>query len=174
MSIDEWAQWEPTERATLCFIRRENEVLLILKKRGLGAGKINAPGGRLELGETPLQAAIRETQEEVGVTPHHPEAHGELHFDFVDGYRLHCVVFVAWGCDGEPVETPEADPMWFPVDAIPYDAMWEDDAHWLPGILEGRVFTGYFRFDGEKMLDSVVLWDENPMLQVTHAQGVNA
>ena len=36
---------------------------------GLGAGKINAPGGKLEAGETALAAAIRETQEEIGVTP---------------------------------------------------------------------------------------------------------
>ncbi len=50
-----WENWEPRERATLCFVRRENEVLLIRKKRGLGAGKINGPGGRIEPGETPAE-----------------------------------------------------------------------------------------------------------------------
>ena len=60
----DWTNWQPKERATLLFVLRDGQILLIHKKRGLGAGKINAPGGRLENGETPLAAAIRETQEE--------------------------------------------------------------------------------------------------------------
>ncbi len=35
---------------------RDDETLLIRKKRGLGAGKITAPGGRIEAGETPEAA----------------------------------------------------------------------------------------------------------------------
>ncbi len=74
----DWNCWTPQERSVLCFIFRESEVLLILKKRGLGNGKINAPGGKIEPGESPVQAAIRETQEEVGLTPHDPRYSGEL------------------------------------------------------------------------------------------------
>jgi 8-oxo-dGTP diphosphatase len=48
----DWSVWQPTERANLCFVTRGDEVLLIHKKRGLGAGKINGPGGRIEPGET--------------------------------------------------------------------------------------------------------------------------
>ena len=58
----DWAAWKPTEYANLCFVMRDGKILLIRKKRGLGAGKINGPGGRLEPGETALAAAIRETQ----------------------------------------------------------------------------------------------------------------
>ena len=54
---------------TLVFDIDGPQVLLIRKKRGLGAGKINGPGGRLEAGETPEQCAIRETHEEVGIDP---------------------------------------------------------------------------------------------------------
>ena len=69
MSEIDWPSWSPGDRATLLFVIRDGEVLLIRKKRGLGAGKINGPGGRIEAGESPLEAAIREVQEEVGVTP---------------------------------------------------------------------------------------------------------
>ena len=148
----DWKNWIPREVATLCFIRNNGQVLLIWKKRGLGAGKINAPGGRLERGETPLQGAVRETQEEVCVTPYDLEKHGELHFQFVDGYSLFCTVFVAQGCHGEPAETDEANPFWSPVDSVPYDGMWEDDIYWLPLILDGKRFRGFFEFDGEKLL----------------------
>lgn len=158
MSSEYWETWKPTERATLCFVIRGGEILLIRKKRGLGAGKINAPGGRLEAGETAQEAAIRETQEEVGVIPVGIEERGELHFQFTDGYALHCTVFIAPDCLGEPFETEEADPVWVPLDRIPYHEMWADDPHWLPGVIAGGRFRGFFHFDGEKMLTNDVIW----------------
>ena len=154
----DWANWEPRERANLCFITRGDEVLLIHKKRGLGAGKINGPGGRLEPGETALEAAVREVGEELGVVPREPQMRGELHFQFADGYSLHCAVFLAADCDGEPVETDEAIPHWVRVAEIPYDRMWADDRHWLPGLLAGRSFRGFFEFDGDRMVDHRLDW----------------
>ena len=148
----DWDRWEPTERANLCFIRVENRLLLIVKKRGLGAGKVNAPGGRIEPGESALQAALRETMEEVCVHPLGVEEMGVLHFDFTDGYRLHCTVFAASGLEGEPAATDEADPFWVDVSEVPYDRMWSDDRHWLPLVLDGKKFDGWFRFDDETML----------------------
>ena len=149
----DWTQWTPRERAVLCFIRKGEEMLLILKKRGLGGGKVNAPGGRIEPGELPCDAAIRETQEEVGLTPHNPREVGELHFQFVDGYSLHCRVFVAHGCDGTAIETDEAVPRWTRVDAVPYHEMWADDRLWLPLLIADQPFRGYFVFDNETMLN---------------------
>jgi 8-oxo-dGTP diphosphatase len=148
----EWSTWKPTEYANLCFVMRDGQILLIRKKRGLGAGKINGPGGRLEEGETALESAIRETQEEIGVTPVDLEHIGELFFQFLDGYKLHVAVFAADGCEGELRETDEATPIWTDIDKVPYHDMWEDDAHWLPLLLKRKKFRGYFVFDGEKLL----------------------
>jgi 8-oxo-dGTP pyrophosphatase MutT (NUDIX family) len=146
--------WQPKDRATLMFVMRPQETLLIRKLRGLGQGKINAPGGRQDPGETMLEAAIRETIEEVGVTPTNPRFRGELRFEFRDGYRLECHVFSSDGGEGEPRETPEAIPLWVPLSHIPYAEMWADDAYWLPLMLSGRTpFSGRFVFDGDKMLD---------------------
>jgi 8-oxo-dGTP diphosphatase len=154
----DWSTWQPTERATLCFVIKDGRILLIEKKRGLGAGKVNGPGGRLEPGETPLQCAVRETQEELCITPLDLTWRGELHFHFTDGYALHCTVFTAADCDGEPTETDEAVPLWTSIDAIPFDKMWADDSHWLPGVLAGHNFRGYFDFDGETMLTRDICW----------------
>lgn len=148
-----WADWQPQERAVLCFIVTGGRVLLIHKKRGLGAGKVNAPGGKIEPGESALTAAVRETQEEVGGTPLDLAARGELRFQFTNGYALHCTVFVARSMQGEPRETDEAAPFWRAVEAIPYDQMWEDDQHWLPQVLAGRTVDASFTFDEEKMLE---------------------
>jgi 8-oxo-dGTP diphosphatase len=157
---DYWIQWQPRERATLCFIIKDGEILLIRKKRGLGAGKINAPGGRIEPGELPIDCAIRETREEVGVCPVGVLPKGTLHFQFKDGYSLHCTVFTATGCHGDLIETDEAIPIWTPLDGIPYHEMWEDDVHWLPGVIAGREFRAYFHFDGEVMLTKNVIWEK--------------
>lgn len=150
--------WQPRERANLCFIVQDGRVLLIRKKRGFGAGKINGPGGKLDPGETALDSAIREVREEIGVTPHDLEERGVLHFQFTDGYSLHCVVFVARAFTGTLIETDEATPLWFALDDIPFAEMWEDDRHWLRPILDGASFDAWFVFDGERMLEKDIVW----------------
>jgi len=140
----------------LLFVIRDGEILLIHKKRGLGAGKINGPGGHIEPGETPQQCAVREVQEELCVTPSGVRACGELRFQFTDGFALHGYVFAASDCDGEPQETAEAIPLWTPLDAIPYEKMWADDYLWIPLMLRGARFEGRFLFDGDKLLGQAV------------------
>src|SRR5262245_46225687 len=112
----DWERWSADVHATLLFVVRDGRILLIRKKRGLGAGKINGPGGKLDAGETPLSGAIREVEEEIGVTPTGVEQRGEIRFQFTDGLALHGYVFLATGCEGRPRETEEATPIWTPLD----------------------------------------------------------
>lgn len=149
----DWASWRAKDRATLLFVIQADRILLIRKRRGLGAGKINGPGGRLDDGETPIRAAVREVEEELCITPLDPVEAGELRFQFVDGYSIHGFVFRASNFRGEPATTAEAIPIWTRLDRIPYDEMWADDRYWLPLLLEGTGFDGRFIFDGDAMLD---------------------
>ena len=64
----------------LLFLRKENKILLARKKKGFGFGKWNGIGGKLEQGETPEQAMIRETEEEIFVTPTKNEKVGIINF----------------------------------------------------------------------------------------------
>ena len=138
--------------ATLLFVVRGGQVLLIRKKRGLGAGKINGPGGKLDPGETPEECAVRETEEELCVRATGVSEVGRLSFQFADGMRLYCHVFRADGCLGEAQETEEAIPRWTPVDAIPFEEMWADDREWFHLLMARRRFQGYFDFDDDEML----------------------
>jgi len=156
--LPDWRDWKPQTLATLCFVRQGTNVLMIRKKRGLGAGKINGVGGKLDPGETPADCIVRETQEELGITLIDPEKRGELHFQFVDGYSLFCTVFVATKFRGTPVETAEAIPLWFELNQLPFQEMWEDDRLWLPQLLDDRSFRGFFLFDGDKMLSEQIEW----------------
>jgi len=149
----DWKSWAPAVRATLLFVVRDERILLIRKKRGLGAGKINGPGGKIDAGESPLVAAIREVQEEIGVTPERVEQRGEIRFQFTDGLALQGFVFLARDCSGSPCETDEATPLWTPVDRIPYEQMWADDVFWMPILLAEGKFRGRALFDGDALLD---------------------
>jgi 8-oxo-dGTP diphosphatase len=151
-SLPSWTDFRPVERATLVFVFRRDEVLLIRKKRGLGAGKINGPGGRLEPGETAMDCARREVIEELCITPIGLEECGELRFQFTDGHSIHGHVFSAHEFSGQPEETDEAVPLWTPLSRIPYDEMWEDDRLWVPMMLAKQRFRGRFLFDGDRML----------------------
>jgi len=157
MNVD-WETWEPQIRANLLFIIRDGQILLIRKKTGFGAGNINGPGGKLEPGETALEAAIREVEEEVGVTPADPEDMGELLFQFVDGLSMHVQVFRSFDFEGDPIETEEANPLWFPIDEIPFDEMWEDDQYWLREMIEGQRFSARFVFEEKKMISKSIDW----------------
>jgi 8-oxo-dGTP diphosphatase len=155
----DWTTWKGEMLATLMFVIKDGRILLIEKKRGLGAGKINGPGGKIEPGETALEAVIRETQEELLITPHAPVKLGELRFSMSDCPDILCHVYRSEDFSGIPTETDEAVPVWTALDAIPYHRMWEDDRHWLPLVIEGQTFIGNFVFEGERMLWKEVITD---------------
>ena len=152
MRAEPAAEARSIEHAVILFVRDRGRILLIDKKRGLGAGKVNGPGGRVEAGETPAEAAVRETREEVGLEVRDPVEAAQLAFEFTDGLRLHVTVYLATTYGGTLVETDEAAPFWEDERAIPYDRMWADDRLWLPDVLAGRYVEGRFGFDDDSML----------------------
>ena len=159
MSPPDWSIWQPTVRETLMFVRDGGRVLLIRKKRGFGVGKINGPGGKLDPGETEHECAVRETFEEVAVMAHDAVKRGELWFQFLDGLAMHVAVFMSGRHDGEAAETEEAEPLWTPINEIPFEKMWADDQHWLHRMLTGREsVAGQFVFDGDAMLWHRIEW----------------
>ena len=138
---------------TVCFLVNGSpptEILLGMKKRGFGAGKYNGLGGKVDPGETPLGAVVREVREESGlvVSPDglRPMGAIDFHFPFHREYDHHVHVFVAGAWEGELRETDEMASSWFPIDRIPLDRMWADDAHWLPLVLAGKRLEAEFTF----------------------------
>ncbi|MEZ5296819.1 MAG: NUDIX domain-containing protein [Ilumatobacteraceae bacterium] len=72
---------------------------------------MNGPGGKIDPGETAIECAVRETREELHITATDVVEAGRLWFDFVDGTKIHCIVFRADDFDDDPTETDEAAPM---------------------------------------------------------------
>jgi 8-oxo-dGTP pyrophosphatase MutT (NUDIX family) len=121
-----------------------------MKKRGFGEGRWNGVGGKLDEGESAEQAAIRETKEEILVTPTATKKVAELHFDeFHKGkpYRIKVHVFTCIQWQGTPTETEEMAPKWFTLDELPLANMWPDDKFWLEKVLHGAIIRGQFTLD---------------------------
>lgn len=151
-----------TQQVTICHLLEGElgqgvdgleRVLLMRKKRGIGSGLYNGAGGKVEPEETPRESAVREAREELRVEVNALEKVGELKFAFGGDPTFFCHVFRSVEFTGPPQETAEAVPAWFPIDAVPYEDMWDDDRHWFPLLLEGRRFRGLVAFDaaGETM-----------------------
>ncbi len=181
------------KQLTLLLLHMDGRVLLGMKTRGFGMGKVGSPvpcpplpfflpfpaltptpplppccppqfngfGGKIEPGETVLQAAVREMREESGAVVADPSLVGHLTFVFegreAEGLSVH--VFRATRIEGE-VGEPESDemqPQWFADRDIPYARMWLDDAVWLPVLLAGKKFRGRFLFRGHSEIVSHTL-----------------
>jgi len=143
-------------REVLVYILKDNKVLLIEKKRGLGKGKVNAPGGKIENKETPLEAAVRECVEEVGIKPLNLKEVAFLEFvneENNNGEVHYVYVFVASDFEGELKETEEARPFWVELSKIPYEKMWESDKSWLPLIFENKKIFGKITFENWNLKD---------------------
>ncbi len=136
-----------------------SEVLLGRKRTGLGTDRIVGPGGKLEPGESPAQAAAREVLEETGVVvdPADLVPIAEVAYPFVDRPHLSQFswAFTARRFAGEPRATDELEPQWFGVDALPLDRMWADAALWLPRALAGEYVAATLTFGaGDTVVDA--------------------
>lgn len=135
------------------------EVLLGDKRTGLGQGKVVGVGGKLDPGETPREAAVREVLEETGVVVAASDLLEagviEYHFPTRPQWSLRSTVFVARRWSGEPTQTDEITPHWYPVADVPYARMWDDAVRWLPGVLRGGSVDARYTFGPD--LSTVVL-----------------
>ena len=135
---------------TLLHIIKDGKILLAEKKRGFGVGLFNGVGGKLEPGETVEQAMIRETQEEINVTPINYKKVAVINFDmFHKGEptleEMH--VYIANDFIGTPDETEEMKPQWFDMDKSPYEKMFAADRIWMREVFNNKKLTGNVKFD---------------------------
>lgn len=137
-------------QTTLLILRKDNKILLARKKRGFGFGKWNGVGGKVEEKETPEEAMIRETQEEISVTPIEYEKIGIIRFveyvkEELTTNDMHLYIATKW--QEVPKESEEMQPKWFSINNLPWEEMFSDDKYWLPLVLKGKKLDAFFEYD---------------------------
>ena len=110
--------------AVLAVVERGGEVLLVRRANPPDQGLWGFPGGRMEIGETHLEAALRELGEETGVEADSPRLITVL--DFIEhdsaGLLAHHFAMIAVLCRwraGEAVAADDAlEARWFGPEAL--------------------------------------------------------
>jgi len=133
---------------TLGFVLEKNKILLGMKKKGLGEGRWNGFGGKVEAGETIEEGMKREFFEECGLEVKKVEPVGKIEFSWeTKPTVLEVHFFKVIEYNGEPKESEEMKPQWFEISKIPFEKMWKDDPYWMPLFLAGKKFKGKFLFN---------------------------
>ena len=108
-----------------CFMifRKEDRVLLFERQNTPWFnGWYDLPAGHIESGEFPLEAAIREAKEEVGITAINPRFVGSF-YRMYDGentradFFFECSEWEGEVINGEPAK--HGEPQWFSIDELP-------------------------------------------------------
>ncbi len=125
---------------TMCAIIDNDRMLLKYANRGIGIGKWNFPGGKIDAGEGAEESARREVFEETGLEVENLFYHGKK--DYYDGTsvvrRVH--IFSTKSFSGTLQSSEEGEIAWFKIGSLPFEKMWKDMKIGLDWICNGRKF----------------------------------
>ena len=131
----------------VALVERPSELTVILTRRAdtlaNHSGQVAFPGGRIDPGETAVQAALREAQEEVGLDPRfvRPAGLGDPH-ETGTGYRITPVVgFVSPGFALAASEAEVAEVFEPPFAWLMNAANFQEQERALPGGVARRFYA---------------------------------
>lgn len=138
---------------TLVFLLSGEDILLvrIASDRGAWAGLYNGVGGHIEAGENPHAAAIREIEEETGLSPTDLRLCGVINVSPGTSPGIGIYVFVGTTQTREIRESDEGDPEWVPLGGLDEIPLVADLPHLIPRALtafhQRQPFCGLTTFD---------------------------
>ncbi|NTW62309.1 NUDIX domain-containing protein [Candidatus Saccharibacteria bacterium] len=141
--------------ATLCFLLRNDQVLLAEKQKKIGAGFLNGFGGKAEPGDQDIyDTNTREVEEEIGVRLLSAQKVGEVVFhnpyEDEDLRRMRVHIFTSDSWDGEPQETDEMKKIaWHAIESLDYERFLAADRLFLPQILGRQCIRGVVRYNDD-------------------------
>lgn len=148
--------------ATLVYVRHQGKTLMlhrIKKANDMHAGKWNGLGGKLQPGETPERCAIREVQEESGLTLVNPLLRGIITFPgFNADQDWYCFLFVGREFIGELIDSPEGVLAWIDDNVLLDLPLWPGDRIFIPWLDRDAFFSGRFTYVAGELQDHEVVF----------------
>lgn len=122
------------KETTLCYIEKDGKYLMLYRnklKHDPNKGKWVGIGGKIEKGETPDMAAVREVREETGLILEKYEYKGVVNFisDIYEDEAMH--LYYSDKFIGNIKECDEGDLKWIEKDKIKNLPIWEGDKIFL-------------------------------------------
>lgn len=149
--------------ATICYVDNGKEFLLLhrnKKPNDVHEGKWISVGGKLEVGESPEDCAVREIYEETGLVVKDMRLAGVITFpDFTPGHDWYTYVFRVTAVEGElRLDCPEGTLEWVPYDQVLSKPTWEGDYEMFQWIIDNRpFFSAKLTYDrNQALVDKVV------------------
>ncbi len=150
--------------ATLIYIFCENKILMIhriKKNKDIHEGKWNGIGGKLELEESPQEAALREIEEESGlvVASSQLKSLGVLTFPSFKAEQCQdwiCFIFkveLSGKCSDYALRQSEEGHLdWIEKNNVLKLPLWEGDKDFIPLVIEGKAFLGSYWYIDKKLV----------------------
>jgi 8-oxo-dGTP diphosphatase len=142
----------------MCYLKKDGKTLMIHKNRN--PKKVfykywDAPGGKIEPGETPEQAAVREMKEESGLEIKDPKLRSVMIFRNLFGKDWEVHVFTAKEFEGELInENREGSLRWIDDPDLFSLKLCEADHIFIPLFDKHDFFRAEFTHDGnDKLLE---------------------
>lgn len=137
---------------SLCYVVDAERVLLLKRRNPPEIGLWSAPGGKMELGESPQQCVIREIREETGLTITNPLLRGIVTV-YDTSWPIHWLLFIfrADEFSGELLQTDEGELAWIPIHQFAeYPMPYSDGLFIRRAIsLENSFFQARFVYEAE-------------------------
>ena len=148
-------------KATLCFVRNGEKILMINRVKPPFMGMWNAVGGHLADGETPEQCAVREIKEESGITVDSVSLFSEFTWNYDDetGYALIADLPDDFDDSAFPLKTDEGIVDFMPVDWVinpKNDGVIEDLRVFIADIKNSDYKDYHLIYDGKRLKDVIV------------------
>lgn len=97
---------------------RDGKILMAQRKKGQSVGLFGGPGGHIERGETPEQAAFRETEEEFGISPKDLTFLGYGPTEQETGYQPAIYLCTEWEGEPDPVDGEMGKGVWATMEQL--------------------------------------------------------
>jgi 8-oxo-dGTP diphosphatase len=119
-------------------IQRDGRILVGQRRRGdRHALKWEFPGGKVEAGETPQQALVRELREELQIEAIVGSELARYEHEYPNGSRVHLLFFAVRNYEGEPLARVFEQIRWTALESLPELDFLEGDLDFVRRLARG-------------------------------------